>query len=108
MIGCITLSALYQLAGVGGGRSGALWLPSHHPGGCCTLVVDEEIPPYYVKRFECLEKRYINVTNSFCAQYSHFLYAENMMYYFCHKHTVIAVVSQNAYMEDFNVYFCYS
>ncbi len=33
-------------------------------GGCCTLVVDEEIPPspYYVKRFECLEKRYINVT----------------------------------------------
>ncbi len=27
------------------------------------LVVDEEIPPYYVKRFECLEKRYINVTN---------------------------------------------
>ncbi len=26
-----------------GGRSGALWLPSHHPGGCCTLVVDEEI-----------------------------------------------------------------
>ncbi len=20
-------------------------------------------PPYYVKRFECLEKRYINVTN---------------------------------------------
>ncbi len=29
----------------------------------CSLVVDEEIPPYYVKRFECLEKRYINVTN---------------------------------------------
>ncbi len=28
-----------------GGRSGAIWLPSHHPGGCCTLVVDEEIPP---------------------------------------------------------------
>ncbi len=25
------------------GRSGALWLPSHHPGGCCTLVVDDEI-----------------------------------------------------------------
>ncbi len=32
-------------------------------GGCCTLVVDEEISPYYVKHFECLEKRYINVTN---------------------------------------------
>ncbi len=27
-----------------GGRSGAIWLPSYHPGGCCTLVVDEEIP----------------------------------------------------------------
>uniref|UniRef100_A0A672NBF6 Uncharacterized protein n=1 Tax=Sinocyclocheilus grahami TaxID=75366 RepID=A0A672NBF6_SINGR len=45
------------------GRSGALWLPSHHPGGCCTLVVDEEIPPDNVKRFECLEKCYINVMN---------------------------------------------
>ncbi len=46
-----------------GGRSGAIWLPSHHPGGCCTLVVGEEIPPLYVKHFECLEKRYIPVTN---------------------------------------------
>ncbi len=27
----------------GGGRSGALWLPSH-PSGGCTLVVDEKIP----------------------------------------------------------------
>jgi len=27
------------------------------------LVVVEEIPPFYVKRFECPEKRYINVTN---------------------------------------------
>ncbi len=44
-------------------RSGSLWLPLHHPGGCCTQVVDEEIPPFNVKRFECLEKRYINVTN---------------------------------------------
>ncbi len=33
------------------------------PGGCCTLVVVEEIPPFYVKRFECLEKCYINLTN---------------------------------------------
>ncbi len=41
-----------------GERFGALWLPSHHPGGCCTLVVDEEIPPYQVKCFECLEMRY--------------------------------------------------
>ncbi len=40
-----------------GGRSGTLWLPSHHPGGCCTLVVDEEIPPDNVERFECLEKQ---------------------------------------------------
>jgi len=28
-----------------GGRSGAIWLPSHHLGGGCTLVVVEEIPP---------------------------------------------------------------
>ncbi len=32
-----------------GGCSGVLWLPSHHPGGCCTLVVDEEIPPLLCK-----------------------------------------------------------
>ncbi len=47
-----------------GGHSGVLWLPSHHPGGCCTLVVDAEIPPDIVECFECLEKaekRYINV-----------------------------------------------
>ncbi len=52
-----------------GERSGAIWLPSHHSGGCCTLVVDEEIPPLYVKRFECLEKRYINVTNYYYYYY---------------------------------------
>ncbi len=40
-----------------GGHSGALWLLSHHPGGCCTLVVDEEIPPDNVEYFECLEKK---------------------------------------------------
>ncbi len=46
---------------VGGlAQSGCL---SHHPGGCCTLVVVEEIPPYYVKRFEYPVKCYINVTN---------------------------------------------
>ncbi len=28
-----------------GGRSGAIWLPSHHPGRCCKLVVVEETPP---------------------------------------------------------------
>ncbi len=44
-----------------GGRSGAIWLPSHHPGGCCTLVVVEEIPPDDVERFEYPEMRYINV-----------------------------------------------
>ncbi len=38
-----------------GGRSGALWLPSHHPGACCTLVGVEEIAPDNVERFECLE-----------------------------------------------------
>ncbi len=53
-----------------GGRSGTLWLPSHHPGGCCTLVVDEEIPPSHCKkRFECLEKRYINATNYYYYYY---------------------------------------
>jgi len=49
-----------------GERSGAIWLPAHHQSGCCILVVGEEIPPpplLYVKRFECLEKGYINVTN---------------------------------------------
>ncbi len=44
-----------------GGRSGALWLPSHHPGGCCTLEVDEEIPPDNVECLEKAEKHYINV-----------------------------------------------
>ncbi len=39
-----------------GGRSSAIFLLSHHPGGWCTLVVDEEIPPDNVERFECLEK----------------------------------------------------
>ncbi len=29
--------------------SGSLWLPSHHPGGCCILVVDEEITPLLCK-----------------------------------------------------------
>ncbi len=48
-----------------GGLFGTIWLPSHHPGGCCTLVVDEETecPPFYVKRFEYPEKHYINVIN---------------------------------------------
>ncbi len=46
-----------------GGSSGTLWLLSHHPGGCCTLVGDEEIPPDNLEHIECLEKRYINVMN---------------------------------------------
>ncbi len=47
-----------------GGRSGAIRLPSHHPGWCYTLVVVVEIPPpFYVKHFENPEKHYINVTN---------------------------------------------
>ncbi len=32
-----------------GEHSDAIWLPSHHPGGCCTLVVNEEIPPLLCK-----------------------------------------------------------
>ncbi len=55
---------LYTNKLVCGGRSGAIWLPSHHPDGCCTLVVVEEIPRFYVKRFEYPEKHYINVTIS--------------------------------------------
>ncbi len=50
-----------------GGHSGALWLPSHHPGGCCTLVVDEETPPSQCRAIWVLrkkaEKRNINVMN---------------------------------------------
>ncbi len=49
--------------------SGALWLLSHHLGGCCTLVVDEEIPPFYVKCFEYPEKRYLNVRNYYYYYY---------------------------------------
>ncbi len=52
-----------------GGLSGTIWLPSHHSGGCCTLVVDEEIAPFYVKRFECLEKCYIHVMNYYYYYY---------------------------------------
>ncbi len=51
------------------GGSGAIWLPSHPLGGCCTLVVVEEIPPFYVKRLEYPEKRYINVTNYYYYYY---------------------------------------
>ncbi len=57
----------------------SIWLLLHHPGGCCTLVVNEEIPPYYVKRFECLEMRYINVTYYY---YLHFRY-NIVSYCFC-------------------------
>ncbi len=32
-----------------GERTGTIWLPSHKPGGCCTLVVVENIPPHNVK-----------------------------------------------------------
>ncbi len=39
-----------------GGHSGAIWLPSHHPG-----------------RFECPEKRYINVKNYYYYYFYFFL-----------------------------------
>ncbi len=74
MIGFITLSPLHQEAG---GHSGALWLPSHHPGGCCTLVVDEEIPP--LKHFECLETCYINVTNTTLWKPSYIFFQDSLM-----------------------------
>ncbi len=36
-----------------------LWQPSHHPGGCCTLVVVEERPPtWFIKRFGCTTIHY--------------------------------------------------
>ncbi len=57
-----------------GGRSGTLWLPSHHPGGSYILEVDEEMPPDDVECFKCLEKaekHYINVINYYynCIRY---------------------------------------
>ncbi len=46
---------------------------------CCTLVVVEEIPPFYVKRFEYPEKRYINVTNYYYYyKYLPFLFFVNL------------------------------
>jgi len=46
----------------------SVWFLAHYGCRCiiqvdAALVVDEEIPPYYVKCFECPEKRYIHVTN---------------------------------------------
>ncbi len=37
------------------------------------LVVDEKIPPFYVKRFEYPEKRYINLRNDYYYYYSVFV-----------------------------------
>ncbi len=45
-----SLGLLFTSKLVCGGHSGALWLPSHHPGGCCTLAVNEEIPPWPPKK----------------------------------------------------------
>ncbi len=51
-----------------GERTGAVvpWQPSHHPSGCCTLVVVEERPPTWLQnRFGCTtihKKRYINAS----------------------------------------------
>ncbi len=56
-----SLCLLFTNKLVCGGRSAALWLPLHDPGGCCTLAVLEEIPPFYVKRFVYPEKRYIHL-----------------------------------------------
>ncbi len=39
-----------------GERSGTLWLLSHHQGGCCTLVVDEETPPSQCRALWVLRK----------------------------------------------------
>ncbi len=60
-----------------GERSGALWLPSHHPGGCCTLVVGRgDTPPPLPSQCRALwvlrkaEKRYINVMNYYYYYYT--------------------------------------
>lgn len=45
-----------------GGHSGALWLPSHHQGGCCTLVMVEGNPSI-CKVLWVSGKCYINVIN---------------------------------------------
>jgi len=42
LIGFITVSINKLMCGW---RSDTIWLPSHHPSGCCTLVGVEEIPP---------------------------------------------------------------
>ncbi len=64
-----------------GGRSGALWLPSHHPGGCCTLVVDEKTPPSQCRALWVLrkaEKRYINVINYYYYYYYFFFFRNKL------------------------------
>ncbi len=45
------LSLLSTCSWCVGERTGAvvLWLPSHHPSGCCTLVVVERDPPHDCK-----------------------------------------------------------
>ncbi len=51
--------------------------PSWNPGGCCTLMVDEEIPSDNVESFKCLEKaeqRYINVINYYCYYIHTYIY----------------------------------
>ncbi len=55
-------------------HSGATWLPSHHPGGHCTLVDPLDPPPPHVKLFECQEKRCINVTKQYYKGGSHSIF----------------------------------
>ncbi len=38
------------------------------------VCVDEEIPPLYVKHFECMEKRYINKCNELCMYVCMYMY----------------------------------
>ncbi len=76
----LSLSLLSTNKLVCGEHSGTIWLPSHHPGGCCTLVVDEEIPPLLCKVLECWEKRYIKF-NKLLLLCFHVLYATFWLYH---------------------------
>ncbi len=70
LIGSFSLSPLHLYL-VCGEHTGAvvLWQPSHHPSGCCTLVVVKEGPPHMiVKHFGCTSihiKRAIQMHHSF-------------------------------------------
>ncbi len=76
LIGSMTLSSLHLYL-VCGECTGAvvLWQPSHHPRGCCTLVVVEERPPPHmiVKRFGCIAIHNNALYNCFIHSFIHLI-----------------------------------